>query len=274
MSTPMQRGPVRAHSRLDKVMKSASQQRHLKRSGYTPMFDGDLRGIVEMFENDYSSCRAGCVDGCDVTGRDDPKGLHDPVMQMVQAMRITTMLLLMYQPIPGGRQTISQLAIEDIVPVPSGLNLLIPERIGAGGKRLGQRVIIDRNIVDKALCPVSSLLAWIELLAEEGITEGPVFRAVNRHRNTYMKGTEDNPVRDGENITLSDSGLELIVKGTCEKAVERGYLRPGKWGVVSLLLGASVRAVHQGDEIAQVARVLNFSPDTVVEVVDLCNRAA
>lgn len=227
-----------------------------------------------MFEDDYSRCRAGCEGLCSVAEVDDPKGEHDPVMQMVQAMRITTMLLLMHQPIPGGRQTISQLAIEDVKAVPNGLNLLIPERIGAGGKRLGQRIVIDRDHTDKALCPVTALTAWIALLAEEGITHGPVFRAVNRHRNTYMKGTAQNPVRPGDNVMMSDSGLELVISKTCEKAMARGYLRHGKWGIMSVLLGASVRAVQHGDEIAVVARTLNFSPHTVVEVVDLYPQAA
>jgi hypothetical protein len=268
-TTIVRRGSVRPHTRLDQVMHVRSAvHRPLQRSGYTPMGDDDLVGILEMFEDDYGRCRSGCVGDCPVTGVDDPDGRHEPVLQMVQAMRIPTLMLLMYEPIPGGKQTVTELCIENVLQVPDGLNVLVPQRIGPGGKQIGERFLIRRNPASKILCPVASLSSWLHLLAEEGLTSGPVFRSVNRHRNTYMKGTAQNPIRAGETVTLSESGLTVIVRRTCEQAVERGYLRPGTWGLVSLLLGASVRAVRDGRDVDDVAEMLNFSPRTVQQVVD------
>lgn len=273
------RGPVRALQCLDVGMSRSS--RRLQRSGYTPMFDDDVAGLIGMFEDDFERCRAGCVGICRFVRADvapdgffaDPDGVHEPVMQMVQAMRITTMLLLTYQLIPGGRQTIAQLRIEDMVFKHDGMSVLVPERIGSGGKRIGSRIMIPRD-PRRVLCPVSAASAWVELLAEEGIVSGPLFRAVNRHRNTYMRGSVHNPAKPGENLELSDSGLDLIVRGTCDKAVKRGYLRAGKWGLMSFVLGASARAVRYGNGIELVADVLNVTSQTVSEMVHLDQMAA
>jgi len=75
-------------------------------------------------------------------------------------------------------------------------------------------------------CPVRSLQLWLE---ESGITEGPVFRSVNRHGNMQVG-------------RLSDKAVSLVIK----KYAEAAGLNPDNYSGHSLRAGLATSAAAAG----------------------------
>jgi integrase len=97
------------------------------------------------------------------------------------------------------RSELVALTCEDITYFDTGIELLI-RRSKTDQEGLGRTVFIP--YAKGSRCPVKALNAWLELA---GISEGPLFRAVNRHDN----------VVDGK--ALTPQSVALIVKSSVRK---------------------------------------------------------
>ncbi len=71
-------------------------------------------------------------------------------------------------------------------------------------------------------CPVRVESAWLEILAEHGITSGPVFRAIDKHgRIAGTIGDDGRPVRRagrGDGIRMTPEAINLVVKEAARAA--------------------------------------------------------
>lgn len=95
-----------------------------------------------------------------------------------------------------------------------------------------------------ATCPVRSLQEWLEAV---GITEGPVFRPVNRHGQVGS-------------TRLSDRSVANIVK----RSAERVGLDPSLYGGHSLRAGFATSAARAGIEERDIARVTGHSSERIL----------
>lgn len=93
-------------------------------------------------------------------------------------------------------------------------------------------------------CPVRSLQAWLE---ESGITEGPVFRSVNRHGS----------LQDGR---LSDKSVALVVKRYAEAA----GLNPDDYSGHSLRAGMATSAAMHGASERQIMKQTGHRSEAMV----------
>jgi integrase len=122
------------------------------------------------------------------------------------------------------RSELVALDVSDVVEVADGLVVTLrhskTDQDGAGRK-----VGIPYGST-LATCPVRSLKAWLEASA---ITEGPLFRNVNRHGQVAAVG-------------LSDKTVALVVK----RAAERGGLDPALYAGHSLRAGLATSAAAAG----------------------------
>jgi len=156
------------------------------------------------------------------------------------------------------RSELVGLSVADVTWTPDGVVILIPRsKTDADGE--GARIAISRGKSPET-CPVAALEAW---LTESGITDGPIFRKVNRGgvveaarltagavrtillkraREAGVKSTWDEPVsphglRAGFVTTAFRNGVsdEEIMGHTRHRsvAVMRSYLRRSKLGTAS-----------------------------------------
>lgn len=97
---------------------------------------------------------------------------------------------------------------------------------------------------DPETCPVRALTAWI---TAAGITEGPIFRAVDRWGRV-----SDRP--------LSGQGVALVVKG----AADRAGLDPSRYSGHSLRAGFCTTAAARGASERAIARQTGHAPNSTV----------
>ncbi len=79
-----------------------------------------------------------------------------------------------------------------------------------------------------AVCPVRALKAWLEILAGQGITEGPLFRSVNRWGKL--------------GASLDGQSIALVVK----RSAKNVGLEEGKLGAHSRRAGVATEAAKKG----------------------------
>jgi integrase len=97
---------------------------------------------------------------------------------------------------------------------------------------------------DAATCPVRTLQAWI---AASGITDGPVFRPVDRHGNVAAS-------------RLSGKAVALVVK----RAAERAGLEPEAYAGHSLRAGFVTTAAANGATERAISRQTGHAPGSAV----------
>jgi integrase len=90
------------------------------------------------------------------------------------------------------RAALVSLDLADVVRVPEGLEVTLrrdkTDQAGAG------RTLTIAPGAQPATCPVRAVLAWVESLAALGLTEGPLFRFIDRHgnvRHAHGRSTSD-----------------------------------------------------------------------------------
>ncbi|MFD1394971.1 site-specific integrase [Kroppenstedtia eburnea] len=131
---------------------------------------------------------------------------------------------------------------EDLQSVPRGLVIHL-RRSKTDQEGRGEKVGIPRGSRPET-CPVRALEDW---LSESGITEGPVFRPINRHGQVRAR-------------RLSDRSVALIVK----KAVEAIGLDPNRFSGHSLRSGIATSAAMAGkDERAIMKQTRHKSTNMV-----------
>jgi integrase len=140
------------------------------------------------------------------------------------AIRDRALLLLGFA-MAARRSELSALEVADIADDPAGLLITI-----RGGKtdqeRKGATVAVVRGEV---ACPVEALKAWV---SAAGITEGPVFRPINRHRQVGS-------------AALSGISIGQIV----QRQAERIGLDPKAYGGHSLRAGFVTSAAKRGANV-------------------------
>jgi site-specific recombinase XerD len=122
------------------------------------------------------------------------------------------------------RSELVALDVDDLVEVPEGLEVLV-RRSQTDQQGEGAVLAIPYG-QHAATCPVRAWRAW---LAAAGISDGPAFRAVDRHGNV---GTG----------RLSDRTVARVVK----RAAERAGLDPAEFSGHSLRSGLAVAAAQAG----------------------------
>ncbi|WP_223254518.1 tyrosine-type recombinase/integrase [Bacillus sp. HNG] len=129
------------------------------------------------------------------------------------------------------RSELVQLDIENISITRDGLILHL-NRSKTDQKGEGQDVALPYGS-NPLTCPVRSLEDW---LAASGISEGPVFRRMDRHSNILGR--------------LTPQSVRLIVKGCCEKV----GLDPDRYGAHSLRSGFCSTAAKAGKAEHQIMK--------------------
>ena len=86
------------------------------------------------------------------------------------------------------------------------------------------------------VCPVRALKAWMEVLASQGVTEGPLFRSVNRWGKL--------------GASLDGQSIALIVKRSAKAA----GLEEGRLGAHSLRAGFATEAAKKGRGLDAIMR--------------------
>ncbi|MBJ7607140.1 MAG: tyrosine-type recombinase/integrase [Candidatus Dormibacteraeota bacterium] len=122
------------------------------------------------------------------------------------------------------RSELVSLDVADVEQVPDGLRILV-RRSKTDQEAAGKRKPLPYGS-NPATCPVRTLAAW---LSAAEITEGPIFRSVNRH----------DQVQPGR---LSDQSVALVVK----RAGERAGLDPIRLAGHSLRRGFATTAARRG----------------------------
>jgi site-specific recombinase XerD len=122
------------------------------------------------------------------------------------------------------RSELVSLDVADVEQVPDGLRILV-RRSKTDQEAAGKRKPLPYGS-NPATCPVRTLAAW---LGAAEITQGPIFRPVNRH----------DQVQPGR---LSDQSVALVVK----RAGERAALDPARLAAHSLRRGFATTAARRG----------------------------
>lgn len=90
------------------------------------------------------------------------------------------------------RSELAHLLIEQLTIGPIGIHVLVAfSKTDQAAK--GETTFVPANPDDPATCPVVRVRAWLEELRRQGVTEGPLFRHINRggairHRSTGRHG--------------------------------------------------------------------------------------
>lgn len=129
------------------------------------------------------------------------------------------------------RSELAGLDVEDVTKTRAGLILHL-NRSKTDQKGEGQEIALPYGS-NPFTCPVRSLEDW---LAASGITEGPLFRRIDRHGNLYDR--------------LTDQSIRLIVKRSCEKV----GLDPEQYGAHSLRSGFCSTAARAGKAEHQIMK--------------------
>jgi integrase len=99
------------------------------------------------------------------------------------------------------------------------------------------------------LCPVTALKAWQRYLTDYGITDGPLFRAIDRHG--HLNGTPDWAGRRGLSTRMDPVIVEMVVQ-RC--AIAAQIKDPTNYTAHSLRSGGATTAYEAGADILAIAR--------------------
>ena len=95
------------------------------------------------------------------------------------------------------------------------------------------------------VCPVRALKAWMEVLASQGVTEGPLFRSVNRWGKL--------------GASLDGQSIALIVKRSARAA----GIEEGRLGAHSLRAGFATEAAKKGRSLDSIMRQTGHKSERV-----------
>ncbi len=140
------------------------------------------------------------------------------------------------------RSELVALDVADLEETPEGLRVTI--RRSKTDQEAAGRVIGIPYGQNLATCPVRALSAW---LRAAGITEGPVFRSINRHAQ----------ISDSR---LSAQSVALVVKARAEAA----GIDPAKLSGHSLRAGLATAAARAGVDERTIARTTGHTGTTVL----------
>lgn len=164
-------------------------------------------------------------------------------------------LLVLGFALMGRRSELAALHISDVVETDNGLEILI-RMSKTDQDAIGETVAIPRGSHPDT-DPVRVVRAWLAALAERGITEGPLLRAVNRHgqpgaaispdgiNKAVRAAAERAKVPNAERITahsLRAGGATAAYKAGAPVSVIAGH---GRWSAQSPVVLGYIRAVDK-----------------------------
>lgn len=155
--------------------------------------------------------------------------------------------------VAGRRGELARLNIENVRLVDEGLDVDVwrPKTNRDGP------VAVPRHKTNLLTCPVRAMARWLDVLAEDGRTEGPLFVRIDRHGNLAAAMRRNgSPIGDPEG-RLSDRAVANIVARTARAAGlagERNGAAAPRWSGHGLRRGmvtAARRAGRQPEEIGR-----------------------
>lgn len=159
------------------------------------------------------------------------------------------------------RAALVSLDLADVARVPEGLEVTLrrdkTDQAGAG------RLLTIAPGASPATCPVLAVLAWVESLAAMGLTEGPLFRYIDRHGNVrpaHRKSASDR---------LGAQSVALIV----QRRARAVGLDPAQFAGHSLRAGYVTSATRAGKSIPKIMEQTGHrSANTVMAYVREADR--
>jgi len=146
------------------------------------------------------------------------------------------------------RGELARLNIADVAEVDQGLDITV-RKAKADQMAIGRKAAVPYGS-DPLTCPVRLTRAWLAVLARAGITEGPLFRRIDRHGHiggTPGAGLAMTGTADGR---LTGDGLWLIVRRSARRA---GIADPGI-KAHSLRAGGATGAYIGGADLLSIGR--------------------
>ncbi len=184
--------------------------------------------------------------------RQAPPAAVEALRAMVEASDAATTiglrdraLLLLGFALMARRSELAGLDVADVLDVPEGLLVRI-RKSKTDQDAVGVDVAIPYGS-NPGTCPVRTLRAWREKLAERGVTTGALLRGVDRHGNI--------------GAGLSGDGVRRIVRAA---AVRAGLPDSGAYSAHSLRAGGATSAARAGVPTAMIARHGRWSPTSPV----------
>lgn len=174
--------------------------------------------------------------------RSSPAGLRD------------TAIVLLGLCTAGRRSEVAALDIGDIVETKEGLTVSVYRR----KTRTHQDVSVP-YARDPDLCPVLATKEWLEFLAAQGRTEGPLFVRINRHGHLGPRLS-----RDG--IPIGDPSGRITAQGVSQ-AIARLAKKAGlsgKWSGHSVRRGFATEARKAGHDQIRISRDGGWAEDSPV----------
>lgn len=154
-------------------------------------------------------------------------------------------LLLVGFALMARRSELAALDLADLREVPEGLLVTI-RRSKTDQDGRGVEVAVPYGSHPDT-CPVRTVRAWRALLAQRGITDGPLLRRVDRHGHIGGR--------------LSGDGIRRIVQAA---AVRAGLPDADAYSAHSLRAGGATAAARAGVPVATIARHGRWSPTSPV----------
>lgn len=159
------------------------------------------------------------------------------------------------------RAALVSLDLADVVRVPEGLEVTLrrdkTDQSGAG------RTLTIAPGTQPATCPVRAVIAWVDALAAVGLTEGPLFRFIDRHGNVrpaHGRSTSDR---------LNPQSVALVVQRRARAAGLDATLFAGH----SLRAGFVTSATRAGKAIPKIMEQTGHrSANTVMAYVREADR--
>jgi hypothetical protein len=146
------------------------------------------------------------------------------------------------------RRVLANLDIENLKDVGAGLEVFVRrDKTDQTGK--GRTVKLPWWPAHPDLCPVTALKAWRSALAELGVSDGPLFRAVDRHG--HLNGSELWAGRRGLTVRMDPVIVEMVVQRCAVAAL---VANASDYTGHSLRAGGATVAYEAGADILAIAR--------------------
>jgi site-specific recombinase XerD len=207
-------------------------------------------GVIKSYRNERADAGLPNERQATVLSRDQLRKLVTVLSAgTVMDQRDCTILILGWA-MMARRSELVALNISDITEVDTGLDVLI-RKTKADQNAIGRKVAIPRA-ADPEVCPVRFTKEWIALLASRGITEGPLFRRINRKGVITGEGLPwAVPTRHGSpDGRLTGAGIWRVIK----MATERAGLGDKGIQAHSLRAGGATGAYLAGADLLTIGR--------------------
>lgn len=176
-------------------------------------------------------------------------------LSTLQGVRDRALLLLGFN-MMARRSEVVGLNQGDVVETAEGLVVYV-KRSKTDQAARGVTVAVPRG-KHADMCPVEAVNAWKARLTERGLTDGPLFRPIDRHGRV-----------GGEPDGAGKAAVRLSGKSACDVVRRRGVLAnlPAKYTSHGLRAGAATTAYATGVPISEIAKHGRWNPNSPVLLI-------